>query len=352
LAEILKRDTPERRYLLGGLSEQERTRLEEAFFADDSKFEAVELAEDELIDAYVRGEFSTEEQEQFEIRLRISPRLIERVHFAKALAERKYNPLAQSQEVSTQKNSPLEQDIAKTKVRWWSGIFGQEPRLRVVFAACVVVILVGGVTLVTSWLRLRGETERINSERAALQRQKEELEKLSTEQNTRAEQLTAELQRAQDQTPAAHAWAIRAQDRKSIQELRQALKLKETGTQKSLLGTFAKVFLIPGSVRNSDAGQRELVIGPETKLARLQTALEKNDYPTYNATIQTADGSVVFRKNGLKSHNIPSGPQLLLSLPSRLLTPNSSYIVHVDGVTASGQVESVSDYQFRVLSRK
>lgn len=341
MSDAAERYTTEMRYLLGDLSEDEKTRMEEAFFADDSKFEAVEVAEDELIDAYVRNELSPEEQLQFKAKIQTSLRLMGRVNFAQILAEKANSSLSTEVEGSNQPVLSPASPAAKPKTPWWKGFFAQQPAWRMMIAACGLFIVVAGVVLVSGRLYLRHESERLAAERAAYQHQREQLEKLSTEQRTRAEQLAAELQRAQDQ---------RAQDLKSIEELQQALKLKEAGTRQSLLGTLATVFLTPGSVRSSGTGQPELVVGPETKLARLQLALEKNDYPTYNATIKTADEAEVFRKNGLKSLNTPSGPQLRLSLPSQRLTPNN-YIVHVDGVTASGQVESVNDYAFRVKTK-
>ena len=54
------------RYLLGDLSEDEKTRMEEAFFADNARFEELELAEEELIDAYVRDNLSLKERRQFQ----------------------------------------------------------------------------------------------------------------------------------------------------------------------------------------------------------------------------------------------------------------------------------------------
>lgn len=208
-------------------------------------------------------------------------------------------------------------------------------------AVCAVLVLVVGIVLVSGWLRLRSESERLASERAALQRQKEELDKLSGQQLTRTEQLNAELQRERDQ---------RAEDLKLIEELQRAGKLKEPTNRSPVLSTFAAVFLTPGSLRSGGGGRRELAIGPGTTTARLQLALEKNDYPNYSAEIKTADGTVVFRKDGLKPHNGGSGQQLLLSLPSRRLAPGD-YNAHVDGVTASGQVESVNDYAFRVVKK-
>ena len=70
------------RYILGTLSEEERTRFEELYFSDDTEFENIEIAEEELVDRYVRSELSQEDQSRFEKTLAASPRLTERVHFA------------------------------------------------------------------------------------------------------------------------------------------------------------------------------------------------------------------------------------------------------------------------------
>ena len=80
------------RYLLGDLSEKERTNLEERFFADDAEFQEMEIAEGELIDRYVRSELSATDRQQFERMLRTSPRLLERVEFARILALAKNDP--------------------------------------------------------------------------------------------------------------------------------------------------------------------------------------------------------------------------------------------------------------------
>jgi hypothetical protein len=337
LAETAKKDTAEMRYLLGGLSEEEKTRMEEAFFADDSKFEAVELAEDELIDAYVRKELTAEQLQQFHKKLRTSPRLVERVHFAGALSERTSDPYAGKHEVSIQPAFPFSQPAAEASLGWWELLFGQQPILRVAFTACVVLLLIGGVVLFASWLRLRGESNRIVAERADIRRQKEELDKQLSEQQARTAQLSADLQRERAQ---------RAEDLKLIEKLERTNQLKETQPQQPLLSTVATVFLMPGLSR-SGGGQGELVIRPGTTTARMQLALEKNDYKTYNAVITIADGTVVTRKNGLKAHKGGSGPHLLLFVPARNLSADN-YLVHVDGVTATGQVEDVNDYAFRV----
>ena len=54
------------RYHLGELSPVERDAVEDRYFADDAFHEQVLAADEELIDSYVRGELSTEQNEHFE----------------------------------------------------------------------------------------------------------------------------------------------------------------------------------------------------------------------------------------------------------------------------------------------
>src|SRR5262245_43346719 len=98
------------RYLLGTLSEAERARLEEGYFSDDKEFEEIEIAEEELIDRYVRGELTGTDRKEFEQTVARSPRLMERVEFAKLFADR-LRPAS----------API---VAPVKRRWWDGLFG------------------------------------------------------------------------------------------------------------------------------------------------------------------------------------------------------------------------------------
>lgn len=339
MSETAKRDTAELRYLLGELSEDEKTRMEEAFFADDSKFEALELAEDELIDAYVRSKLSPEDQRKFKAKLQRSPRLVERVNFARALAEKVDSLRSPEAENSIEPALSVSSVGVESTRRGWAGFFAQQPAWGMPWAACAVLILSAGIILVFGWLRLRSESARLAAERTELEQKKKELDKLSGEQQTRTDQLTAELQRERGQ---------RAEYLKLIEELQRENKTKES--RQPFSTTIATVLLTSGSLRSGGA-QPVLIIGPETTKARTQLVLEKNEYPTYNVDMKRADGTVFFRRKGLKPNNTESGPQLLLSVPSQNLTAGD-YLVHVDGVTASGQVESVSDYALRVLSVK
>ena len=72
-------------YLLGLTTEQERERLEVELLADDDAFARLAVAEDDLIDAYVRGELVGEHRRLFEEHWLNSPRRLARVEFARGL---------------------------------------------------------------------------------------------------------------------------------------------------------------------------------------------------------------------------------------------------------------------------
>ena len=199
MSETGKRDTAEKRYLLGVLSEDDKIRLEEDYFADDSKFEAVELAEDELIEAYLRKELSPAELQLFEAKLLGSERLRERVHFASALREKATSFMEFDTDRAIEPVVSRGSGQPRSSVRWWGGFFAERPALGIALAACVVLVFVAGIVLIS---RLRSESARLEAERAAAQRQKEDSDKLARDQEARAAQLDAQKQ-ARDRQAAA-----------------------------------------------------------------------------------------------------------------------------------------------------
>ena len=74
------------KYLLGNLSEEEQVQVEDRAFADADYLGALEAAEADLIDAYVRGELSQSDRRGFERRFLTSPQRRSKVEFARALA--------------------------------------------------------------------------------------------------------------------------------------------------------------------------------------------------------------------------------------------------------------------------
>jgi hypothetical protein len=72
-------------YLLGRLPEEEEAELERRYLADDALFEELLAIEDDLRDAYVRGELSMPDHEAFQQRLLAVPRQRQEQDFARTL---------------------------------------------------------------------------------------------------------------------------------------------------------------------------------------------------------------------------------------------------------------------------
>jgi len=81
LAGYLDTKALEVRYLLGELSEEEEKKFEHRSFVDDRAFEELQIAEGEVIDAYVSERLPAQAQRHLERRLEKSPRLRDRVAF-------------------------------------------------------------------------------------------------------------------------------------------------------------------------------------------------------------------------------------------------------------------------------
>lgn len=72
-------------YLLGELSTADRENIEKQYFVNQEVWEALNEAEDDLIDSYVYGRLSPHEREQFERHFLTFPQKRKRVELVKAL---------------------------------------------------------------------------------------------------------------------------------------------------------------------------------------------------------------------------------------------------------------------------
>jgi len=122
------------RYLIGDLTDAEQEETERRLLADESSFEALQVAEDELIDAYVRGELSAEDRERFQEHFLRTPSRRERLQFARAFHQALHEKTATSEELP-----------------WWRAFFIL-PRIRLPLAAAALLVVACGLwILVERW---------------------------------------------------------------------------------------------------------------------------------------------------------------------------------------------------------
>lgn len=310
----------EMRYLLGKLSDAESARLEERSFVDDRVFDLIESAEDELIDAYVGGNLSSEDRERFENKLLKSERVAERVEFAKLFS----------------KSAPPQLvGYEPAKTRWWDRLFEvsfiQNPAFRGVVLAGFLLV-VGSIPALL-WMQQRAKT-RLNLERAAIEQQRQQLAQQLAEQQAKTNQLAADLQ-------TSKAEEVRLQ-----QEL-QATKV-ELARSAAQPAAPASILLFSNSVRAP--GALSVLSVPSTaSTIRLKLILESDDYASYQATVSSPAGKVL-SKGDLKTTRSGKTRMINLEFSSQRLK-SGEYAVSVSGRTPSGTYERVADYSVRVTKK-
>src|ERR1043165_9219684 len=106
-----------KQYLLGELSpETQLEAVEERVFTDDDVFDELQLVKEDLIDQYVRDEFTAEERRNFERNFLTTEERRADVRRAQALAgyaARKVAELRQSQE------KKVSNEGERPRSRWW-----------------------------------------------------------------------------------------------------------------------------------------------------------------------------------------------------------------------------------------
>ena len=320
----MDRQEAARRYLLGTLSEEEEIRVQEQFSGEQG-FEELEIAEDELIDVYVRDELSAADKIRFEKMLE-SPRLSERVELARLFAHR-----ADSHTPALAKvDKPVQ------KVSWWRKLFGLtngSSALVPAFMTTLAILVIAGLAVLFLGLKLRRESQQLTAHQQqieALQRQLEEQRKTNSELATDRDQARKQTQELED---------------KLMAEIQRA---QEQRTQS--LGFVITSFLTPYAGTRSQTGKEITIeITKDTRAVNLKLDVEHGDYQRYQATVQDAD-----RKTIRLCRDLAPSPGRSKSIscvvPASRLTAGA-YQVHVDGLKPDGTPDSFDEYTFRIIAR-
>jgi hypothetical protein len=161
-------------YLLGMSGAAERDHTEVNYFDDDDAFQEMLSAEDDLIDAYARGELTLEERRRFEDRFESPLGGRDRVQFARALAD------------VVAVRPPV-----KTKLRL--NIFQPRGLLRIATIAAGIALAVGLGWLLSDRTRMMDELRDLRAESVELSKRTEALQQSSDSEPTRSAAIAARL---------------------------------------------------------------------------------------------------------------------------------------------------------------
>jgi hypothetical protein len=319
LSQELDRQEITIRYLLGDLTEAERSRFEEQYFLDDKEFESLEIAEDELIDKYVREELSAEDTRRFK-KLLVSPGLSERVEVARLLVK---------QTAHAPQADPVTPAIVPVKpphVGWWDRLFGPAaaiPAFRPAFAMSLIFMLLTTAALVLVWTKLQSESQRLAQE----QQKREAL---------------------REQVEQEQAAATAAEHERQIAELR-----KRPGS-----GFTVSTILNPSSISRGPGGRAiedvRITRGATHVGLKLNVTHGEDEYISYNASVRKMDSDdsdkSLAAQNNLRPFSEGGKKYITFKVNATRLRAGT-YNVDVQGVTASGEKADFDDYPFRVRSR-
>ncbi|HZS05334.1 MAG TPA: hypothetical protein VFD58_10910 [Blastocatellia bacterium] len=301
------------RYLLGEASEQEQTRVEEQYFHDPDFYLEMLVVEDELICDYERDRLPPRERELFE-----------QYFLASSRRRRKYETTKEL--INLAASAPPHDDAspARDRLSWFESL-----RLRALIpgfaVAALALALIGG----TVWLavensRLREQLRQSEAEQAALRQQAQGQERQIADARARNNQLAADVE--------------------DVRRQLESIKANQTPAQQPAPGLVS--FILTSLVRDPQAA-RPLVIPAQAETVRLRLYFTGQLYPAYRAVIRTVSGEEVWSRSGLNGRAIKSGGEVVLNLPATLFAKRD-YLLSLDGLTAAGGIDNVSQYYFRV----
>jgi hypothetical protein len=309
------------RYLLGSLREEEAERLDELSIADDAFAWHLSAVENDLVDAYVRGELSGDELAQFKKSYLSSPNRLQRVEFAGALRSfdaRTATAADQAATARTMPSSKPEEELSKSLSPWrWFSV----PRLALHwgFAGGALAMMLAAGYLLLESARLRKQTTEAQGSRAALDQREQELRRQLNDQR------------------AANAGMANELD-----------KIRQSQPKLGQLSTLAALLLPP----TRGVGRIPTVsIPPGTGLVVLLLTLETDDFPAYRVGLkEPATNQIVWHSANLEAATSGGNKTVSISFPPRLLK-QQNYVLELSGVSRNGRAEFISGYPIRIVIR-
>lgn len=306
-------------YLLGLLSEDERTHVERSFFQSDESFDQLTTLEDELIDDYARGRLSAQFRSAFEEKLKTNPRWKQRLVFARALSRQ--FPASSADRIQPERSS-----IWKNL----SHLFGSfRPSFQLAFAA-------GGALAIfaAAWLGWQ-----VREQRTQLQALEGERRTLENAVGSLKDQVAGLEQRGQDLN--------RQLDEQRRQHPDPASQQQTSGGTLRLL---ASIVLSPGLVRgNADLVQVKVPGSPGTVRLQLDLATV-GEYRSYRAELRSGAGNLIWNKDMLGMRTVDWGKAVFIDLPSSVLQ-NGEYELSLQGLMDGGKFDDPAIYYFNVVKQ-
>lgn len=300
------------RYLLHSLPQAETEALDDLSISDDQFAQRLTAVENDLVDAYAKGELSGERLQKFKSAYSTSFRR-DKVRFARAFAAlERQSPVGEPATSAPIIVGSVRHTRAMRSQQWrafpshaWLPQWG--------WAAIALLIVAAAGVLLRENLRLRGQMSQAQSERSQLE--------------SRIQQLQ---QRVQPPSPEAAA--------------QQPNSSPEAGA------TAPRIFAFSLSPQLRGAGQLTTIqLPPRTAFVAPELNLESDDYRSYRVALKNlTTGEVIWRSDIVKPKVKGAFRAIAVRFPASVLQPET-YSFELTGLSSTGSSEFVGSYVFRVM---
>lgn len=320
---VIELDQKLMRYLLGEFSLDERTQIEDLYIADHDFYERLLIAEDEIIDTYVRGAMAERDIDLFRKNFLCSEERRERIKIARTLIE--YSDAhASTRSASVREERPLREWLLSFLK------FGA-PAMRMAVGVATVVVLLGGGLGWIELIRLGSGLDHLRSEQIAQQQREESLKREVEEQKRLGDQLNQDL------------------DRERSERGRIEQELAKLRKQQSAPVVFSLGSGLSERSKGAPPEGRKVTIPQGREMVKFQLDLLADEYDSYLVIVRDERGQVIWQ-GLLQSARSATGPAVFVSLPSRLFS-EGQYSFTLSGSRNKGGYEVISEFPISVVRR-
>jgi hypothetical protein len=303
------------RYLLEGLSEEERERVEESYLTDDDVFMKLQVAEDELIVAYLEGGLSRGDRAKFERAFLTNPHKLRKVESTKELLEF----------FAPGPPAPRPGLLGS----FLQSLSGLRPADIYALAGLLLVVACG----LSCWLlverqRMRGELDAARERLRQIESAQPRQTPAQTPQPTPEEVLVVP-----PAPPGSTPRPERETDAPETQGPKQRSRpTPDGGALSRAASVLAYALPSPGALTRGGGGRvaEPLVIHSDDVLVRLSVKVMANEYTTYKVSVQKLgdpEGTTQIVRKGQPG---TGGDQVRIDLPASSLT-SGDYILKIMG---------------------
>lgn len=294
-------DVVARQFLLGQLPPEEQGRIEELAFADPDTFTFLESIENDLIDEFIHGDLSADDEQQFERHFLSLPGRVNNLKVSRLLQQH-FNKVS---DVSPEIKSSFPASFKK-----------QSAWLHISIAVAAVGLIIFAV-----WIFFRARKPR----------------------------QPAPIQAGPDRPVVIPSpeFKVSPSPQPTPSPVHVENKPKSVPPKQKRVVTYAVLFPF-ASPRGEGAQSFELAPNTPNMTIGL-VLLTETKFTSYEATLKDETDTVLKHWADLKVVRLPSGKALTIDLPAALLKPQESYRIVVSAVSSKGKTEEIA-YPFQVIN--